>query len=113
LLVKINTPLILLALPALYRSDEDSQNLFYYMLLAYALIGIGLTWIYRMGKSDQPWISQGIRFGIAIAILTTIPTYMLSYAVQPIPAILAVKQILFDSTTMLLMGILVAFVNRK
>lgn len=101
------------ALPALYRSDEDQQNFFTYMLLAHVLIGIGLTWIYRMGKNDQPWLGQGIRFGIAIAVLTTIPTYLVYYAVQPMPAILAIKQILFDSTTMLFMGVLVAFVNRK
>ena len=36
-------------LPALFRSETQSQNYFGYMLLAHLFIGIGLTWIYRQG----------------------------------------------------------------
>jgi len=100
------------ALPNLYRSEADSQNYFVYMLLAHVLIGIGLTWVYRMGKDDAYWVGQGLRFGVAISVLMTIPMYMIYFAVQPMPEILAVKQILFDTTAILLMGILVAFMNR-
>lgn len=101
------------ALPNLYRSEADSQNYFIYMLLAHVLIGIGLTWVYRMGNDNSYWVGQGLRFGVAIAVLMTIPMYMIYFAVQPMPEILAVKQILFDTTAMLLMGILVAFMNRN
>jgi hypothetical protein len=100
------------ALPNLYRTEEDSQNYFHYMLLAHVLIGIGLTWVYRMGMDDSPWPGQGLRFGIAIVILIPIPTYMIYYAVQPMPEALAVKQILYDGTAFILMGILVAFLNK-
>lgn len=101
------------ALTNLYRSEADSQNYFIYMLLAHVLIGIGLTWVYRMGNDNSYWVGQGLRFGVAIAVLMTIPMYMIYFAVQPMPEILAVKQILFDTTAMLLMGILVAFMNRN
>jgi len=101
------------ALPNLYRSEEDSANYFHYMLLAHILIGIGLTWVYRMGKDDSAWIGQGLRFGVAIAVLTTIPGYMIYYAVQPMPEVLAVKQILFDTVGILLLGLLAAYVNRS
>lgn len=101
------------ALPNLYRAEEDSQNYFRYILLAHVLLGIGLTWIYRMGRDDSPWLGQGLRFGIAIAVLTTIPTYMMYFAVQPIPEAMAVKQILYDTTAMVLMGMLVALLNQK
>jgi uncharacterized BrkB/YihY/UPF0761 family membrane protein len=74
------------ALPNLYRGEEDSQNYFHYILLAHVLLGIGLTWIYRMGRDDSPWPGQGLRFGVAVAVLTTIPTYMMYFAVQPMPA---------------------------
>ena len=55
------------ALPNLYRSEADLQNYFVYMLLAHVLMGIGLTWVYRMGKEDKPWLQQGIRFAVAMA----------------------------------------------
>jgi hypothetical protein len=101
------------ALPNLYRSEEDSANYFPYMLLAHVLMGIGLTWVYRMGRDDSAWLGQGLRFGAALIVLITIPTYMIYYAVQPMPAVLAVKQILFDSVGMLLIGMLAAYVNRS
>ncbi len=101
------------ALPNLYRSNEESQNYFHYMLLAHVLMAIGLTWVYRMGRDDSPWVGQGLRFGVAMVILMVVPIYMIYYAVQPMPEILAVKQILFDTVGMLLQGVLVALLNRK
>jgi hypothetical protein len=101
------------ALPNLYRSEEDSQNYFVYVLLAHVLMAIGLTWIYRMGRDDSPWIGQGLRFGVAISVLMTVPMYMMYFAIQPMPEMLAVKQIILDSTGMLLMGMLVAWLNRN
>ena len=96
----------------LFRSDEDSQNYFQYMLLAHFVMAIGLTWVYRMGKQDKPWLQQGIRFGIAIALLATIPTYMIYYAVQPMPHDLVHQQIIYDSIAMVIVGIVAAFVNK-
>jgi hypothetical protein len=100
------------ALPNLYRGEEDSQNYFHFMLLAHVLMAIGLTWVYRIGRDDSPWLGQGIRFGIAVVVLMTIPTYMIYFAVQPMPEALAVKQIMFDTGAMILMGMLVALLNR-
>ena len=100
-------------LPALYRTMEDSQNYFGYMLAAHLLIAIGLTWIYRMGhKEDQPWLGQGIRFGIAVAVLSTIPLYMIYYAVQNTPQSLATMQIAYDVPAVIIMGIVTAFINK-
>ena len=102
-----------MALPDLYRSEEDQVNYFHFMLIAHILMGIALTWIYREGRNDKPWLGQGFRFGIMIAVLMPIPTYMLYYAVQPMPESLAVKQILFDTPAILVMGMLVAWLNRQ
>lgn len=101
------------ALPNLYRGDEEFQNYFHYMLIAHLLMAIGLTWVYRMGRKDTPWLGQGLRFGLAMIVLMTIPIYMMYYAVQPMPHDLAHKQIIFDSIGMLLLGPLVALLNRK
>ena len=64
------------------------------LVLGYLLISVGLTWIYRMGKSDNDeWMAQGVRFGLAIAIVATIPSFMIAYVVERIPESLAIKQI--------------------
>ena len=59
-----------------------------------------------------PFLGQGIRFGIALAVLMTIPMYLIYYAVQPWPGAVVVKQIVYDTVRMLLMGLAVAWINR-
>ena len=45
-------------------------------------------------------------------MLTTIPTYLIYLAVQPMPEALVVKQIVFDSIAMLIMGVVTAVINK-
>ena len=98
--------------PDLFRSPEDSQKLFHFMLLADVLIGFGLTWIYRKGvEPGKSPIGQGIRFGLAAATLAVIPRYMIYYTVQPTPGELAVSQIVLDSIAMVILGIIAAMLN--
>ena len=100
-------------LPELYRSMEDSQNYFGFMIAAHVFIAIGLTWVYRMGhKADQPWLGQGFRFGLAVAVLSTIPTYTIYYAVQNSPQDLMMMQIAYDVPAVIVMGIIAAFINK-
>jgi Zn-dependent protease len=57
-------------------------------------------------------VSQGLRFGIAVALLTSVPTYMIYYVVQPMPGSVVAKQIIFDSALMVILGVLVAWLYR-
>lgn len=101
-------------LPEVFRSDQEGMNFFHWMILAHVMIGFSLTWIYRQClRAGRSTLSQGIRFGIAIACLMTIPGYLIYLAVLKIPAELAHKQILYDVPFMILLGVLVAFLNKK
>ena len=103
-----------LRLPALFRSESDSQGYFGYMLFAHLLIGIGLTWIYRMGhEAGKGVVVQGLRFGAAIAVVSTVPMYLIFYAVQRLPSDLVAQQIVYDTICMLLLGLLVAWLNKS
>ncbi len=99
-------------LPNLFRTPEDSANYFPYMLFAHVLIAIGFVSIYLKGKEDKPFLMQGVRYGMAIAVLMTIPTYLIYYAVQPMPVILVFRQIVFDTAAVIIMGIIVAWLNK-
>ena len=100
------------ALTALFRTEADQMSLFGFMIVAHVLIGLGFTWIYRFGRENKPFLGQGVRFGLAVAVLAVIPTYLIYYAVQPIPGNLVGKQIIFDTIAMVLMGIVCAWVNQ-
>ena len=99
-------------LQGLFRTPQDAQAYFPFMLLAHVFIAFGFVWIYERGKEDKPFLTQGIRFGLAVAVLSTIPMYLIYYAVQPMPAAVVYKQIVFDTLSVLLMGVVVAWLNK-
>jgi hypothetical protein len=99
-------------LSTLFRSEADSQPFFPFMLLAHVLMSGALVWIYSRGAEARPWLAQGLRFGVAVALLTAVPTYLIYYVVQPMPAGVVVKQIVFDGVLMLVLGAVVAFMYR-
>jgi len=94
------------------RPPAEAQKLIPFLILAQALFGIAFAWIYVQGKEDKPWLAQGLRFGIAVAFLTVIPTYLIYHVVTPVPLALAFKQIVFDTIRIMLMGIVLAWINR-
>ncbi len=98
--------------PGLFRTPEDSQQYLPFMLLAHLILAVGLTWIYRRGREDKPWAAQGARFGFAVAVISTIPNFLVYYAVQPTPSHLVLQQIVFDTISMVILGIAVAALNR-
>lgn len=100
------------SLGALFRSENEQMNFFAFMIAAHVLIGIGFTWVYRMGREAKPFLGQGVRFGLAVAVLTVIPTYLIYYAVQPMPGNVVAKQIVFGTIAMVLMGIVCAWINQ-
>jgi hypothetical protein len=102
-----------MALHSLFRSPEDSQPFFPLMVVAHIFLSGAFVWIYSRGVEAKPWLAQGVRFGVAVAFLTVIPTYIIYYVVQPMPGATVVKQIVFDGILMLLLGAVVAFLYRS
>ncbi len=100
-------------LPNLFRQPDDSQGYFGYMLFAHLLYSIAFVWIYRQGRTDRPFVAQGFRYGCAVALLTVIPTYLIYYAVQPMPGAIVARQIVFDSIGIVILGVMVAWLNRE
>jgi len=100
------------ALGALYRPEDQQMGFFGFMIAAHILIGIGFAWIYRMGREAKPFLGQGVRFGLAVAVLAVIPMYLIYYAVQPMPGNLVAKQIVFGTIAIVLMGIVCAWINQ-
>src|SRR3974390_2627690 len=72
-------------LSTLFRTEPDQQRFFPVMIVAHVLLAGAFVWIYARGAESKPWLAQGFRYGIAIALLTVVPTYLIYYAVQPLP----------------------------
>ncbi|HEY4646646.1 MAG TPA: hypothetical protein VIH25_10240 [Steroidobacteraceae bacterium] len=99
-------------LPGLFRPETEAQQYFPLMILAHVVMAGAFVWIYARGVEAKPWLAQGIRFGIAVALLGVVPTYMIYYVVQPMPGMHVVKQIVFDGILVTILGVLAAFLYR-
>ena len=99
-------------LPNLFRPEADAQQYFPLMILAHVILAGALVWIYSRGAEAKPWLAQGVRFGVAVALLTSVPMYLIYYVVQPMPGMHVVKQIVFDGMLNVLLGVVVAFLYR-
>jgi len=99
-------------LPNLFRPEADARQYFPLMIVAHLILAGAFVWIYAQGAQAKPWLAQGIRFGIAIALLTAVPTYMIYYVVQPMPGMVVVKQIVFDGILTVILGSIVAALYR-
>jgi hypothetical protein len=100
-------------LPTLFRPEADAQQYFPLMLLAHVILAGAFVWIYARGAEAKPWLGQGMRFGLVIALLTVVPSYTIYYVVQPMPGMHVVKQIVFDGILLLVLGAVVAFLYRS
>ena len=96
----------------LFRASADAQPLFPLMIVAHLMLSWALVWIYSRGIEAKPWLGQGLRFGVAVALLTIVPTYLIYYVVQPMPGAVVVKQIVFDGILILILASITAFVYR-
>ncbi|MEX0733893.1 MAG: hypothetical protein WD944_05975 [Steroidobacteraceae bacterium] len=102
-----------MGLPNLFRNEEESMPYLHLMIIAHVLMAGAFTWIYARGVENKPWLGQGLRFGLAVALLAVVPIYLIYFTVQPMPAVLAVKQIVYDSIVTLILGAVVAFLYRS
>jgi hypothetical protein len=99
-------------LGSLFRSDADSQRYMPWMVLAHAVMAGALVWIYSRGVEATGWAGQGIRFGIAVALLAVVPSYMIYYAVQPMPGDVVAKQIVLETIVVVIVGLVTAALYR-
>ena len=100
-------------LPNLFRTETETQALSHFMLIGHIIMAGAFVWIYQRGINSRAWLGQGLRFGIAIALLAPIPSYMIYYVVQPMTGALVVGQAIGDSLLVIVLAVLTAFISRN
>lgn len=100
------------ALASLYRTQDQANAQAAWILPAYLLLGLAMTWLYRrMPASDGVDLGRGARFGLAVALVSYVPWHMLAFVAQPLPLSLMLRQIALDSVAMVLLGMLLAWLQ--
>ena len=101
------------ALTDVMRSPTEQEAKFGFMIGAHFILAFGLSWLYRGGRdADKPWLGQGVRFGIAFALAASVPIYLIYHSVAQFPLDLALKQVVLESLSTIVLGVTLAFINK-
>ncbi|MFZ0820223.1 MAG: hypothetical protein WAM91_09145 [Candidatus Acidiferrales bacterium] len=97
---------------ALWRPQEAAMSRVWAMLLAVLIYVVGAVWIYAKGVEPKPWIGQGIRFGILLAMAVVVYGSLSGWVILPLPHMLVVKWIIAESLLSVVFGLVVAAIFR-
>ncbi|HWX56343.1 MAG TPA: hypothetical protein VN176_17270 [Verrucomicrobiae bacterium] len=95
------------------RTEADGNAYMSWMLLAFAVLAAGMVWMYAKGNTGQSWIGQGIRFGIAVWLVSAVYSYLIYFAVQPWPPMLIAKEMGWDLVSFVLTALAIAALSSK
>lgn len=75
---------------AVWRPQAEMEANMWYMWLGYLILAPVFTYIYVRGyEAGKDGLAQGLRYGVIVGILLSIPQSLIWYAVLPIPGALA------------------------
>ena len=97
----------------LYRSPEEQEANMMWMLLAHIIMAFAFVKLFLFGREDKPWLGQGMRFGFLLGLFSAVGIYMIYYAVQDVPEMLAIRQGVYDTINLMILGAAVAFIYRS
>jgi hypothetical protein len=96
-----------------WRTPDAMMHRYWALYLSDFLIALGAALIYVRGVEAKPWMGQGIRFGILLALVAPFPQSLVEYAIYPIPHMLAVKWMIGEGLLMIIFGLVVAAICQK
>jgi hypothetical protein len=96
------------AIPASHRSPVGMMHRFWVMAVGQFIFAALFAYIYTRGAEKKPWLVQGIRYGILVALLVVIPTALSEYVVYIVPYMLAIKWMVAGGIQMVVLGLVVA-----
>ena len=101
------------ALPNLFRPAAEVHEGMLHLAIAHLVMAGAFTWIYSRGVTDRPWPGQGLRFGVAMALLTVVGWYFILHVVQPWPTSLVHKAMLYDSLLVIVVALVLAAIYQR
>jgi archaellum biogenesis protein FlaJ (TadC family) len=93
---------------SLWRTQEAQKARIWAVLLAILIYVVGAVLIYIRGVESKPWIGQGIRFGILLALVVVVYGSLSGWVILSVPHMLVVKWIVCESILSVVFGLVVA-----
>jgi hypothetical protein len=97
---------------ALWRPQAEMRHLIWVIQVANLIFATAATLIYVRGREAKPWLGQGLRFGILLALVCAVPQSMVEYFTYPVSSTLMLQWIAGEGILAVLFGVVVAAICR-
>jgi hypothetical protein len=87
-----------------FRPEEAMRHRFWLIWVSAALYSILFVWMYAKRRVENPWVGQGIRYGVLMTLFTVIPSTINDYVVYNLPHTLVLHWMIAGLITLILMG---------
>jgi hypothetical protein len=101
------------AIEPIMRSKADMRAHMLFAPLGALFYSAAMVWIYAQGQSTKPWLGQGLRFGLAVWAIASVPKYIATYTIEPWPGGFVVKLLAWELVAALVLGIVVAGLSKN
>lgn len=96
------------AIEPIMRDKADMMGHMPFALISSLCFSGAFVWIYSQGQSRKSWPAQGVRFGIAIWAVASVPLYLTNYTIEPWPGMFVAKILMWELLAMAILGTLTA-----
>ena len=99
---------------SLWRAPEVLGGLMWIFWVVDAAMAFLLVWLFAKGwEAGKPWLGQGVRFGLVLGLLFSLPMGFSMYAMLPIPLALGLGWFASGLVTFVVGSVTAAWVFRK
>jgi hypothetical protein len=96
----------------LWRPESVMAHMSWVIQLANLILAVAAVLIYVRGVEAKPWVGQGLRFGILLALATGVSQSLLEYYTYPVPSGLMIQWIIGEGLLAVLLGVVIAAICR-
>lgn len=100
------------SLPAdMMRSHDAIMSNLWIIAVSHLFYAFFFTLIFSKGFENKGWM-EGIRFGLYVGLMVSVPMAYITYATQPIPYSLALQWFIYGTLSNIIIGIVAALVYK-
>ena len=96
-----------------FRPLDELVGKMWVMWLAQLLFAFLFVYIYTRGVEEKPWVWQGLRYAVLMALLVVAPSALAQHVVYRVPYSLAIEWITAGCVQFGVMGLVTAAFCRK
>jgi hypothetical protein len=96
------------AIEPIMRNKADMQAHMPVALTSCLSFSAAFVWIYSQIHRTRPWPTQGLRFGLAVWAVSTVPLYLTNYTIEPWPGVFVAKILAWELLAAVALGLLAA-----